>query len=408
MSVIVSDLVPAIKGKILNYWKLRGSLASTARSSNPYANQSVFNNTLTSSGGGFAYAFNNNNLYLNPEKQKTFELGTELRFNNNRVSFDGTYYNTKNSNLIVEGFRSSYATGFVLNTLNVGANKNEGVEVALGIDIVKNSKFGWNTRVNFNKMWNKVTELPANVPEFYQSDTWTYANARGGLILGGATTTITSYGYAKTNKGELLISPTTGLPVLDNNFRVRGDRNPDFTIGWLNSMSYNNWRLSFLWDLKVGGDIFNATDRYLTTIGKSVRTYDRAMPRVISGVLQDGLENTSTPTRNTISITPATNQAYYTTMPEEEFIEKDVNWFRLRDLSLSYTFGKNVTDRLKAVHSLGAFITVSDLILITNYTGADPQVNGNTAGSRGVGGFGFDYGNVGTPVSVNLGIKASF
>jgi len=126
-------------------------------------------------------------------------------------------------------------------------------------------------------------------------------------------------------------------------------------------------------------------------------------PRVIQGVLQDGLENTSTPTKNTISITPYYNQAYYTTMPEEEFIEKDINWLRLRDVSLSYTF---LTKKLKMLRSLGAFVTINDLVLITNYTGADPQVNGNTAGSRGVGAFGFDYGNVGTPISVNFGIRA--
>ncbi len=101
-------------------------------------------------------------------------------------------YNTENSNLIVELFRSSYASGFVLNTLNVGANKNEGVEVSLDAGLVQGKNFKWTTRFNFNKMWNKVMELPSNVPEFYQSDTWTYANARGGLVVGGPTTTITS------------------------------------------------------------------------------------------------------------------------------------------------------------------------------------------------------------------------
>ncbi|MEO7446509.1 MAG: SusC/RagA family TonB-linked outer membrane protein [Ferruginibacter sp.] len=407
VSIIMSDIIPGIKGKVLNYWKLRGSLATTARSSSPYANQSVFNNAL-SSGGGFTYAFNNNNLYLRPEKQKTFEMGTEFRVINNRLSVDATYYNTRNSDLIVEGFRSSYATGFVLNTLNVGANKNEGVEVALNLDVVKGKGFQWNTRLNFNKMWNKVTALPANVPEFYQSDTWLYANARGGLVLGGPTTSITSYGYLRNKNGDQIISASTGLPIIDPNFRVRGDRNPDYTVGWANSMSYGNFRLSFLWDLKVGGDIFNGTERYLTTIGKSYRTIDRNEPRVINGVLQDGLENTATPTRNTISITPSNNQSYYTSMPEEEFIQKDVNWFRLRDISLNYTFGSGLTNRIKAIRSLGAFVTMNDLILITNYNGADPQVNGNTAGSRGVGGFGFDYGNTGTPISINLGIRASF
>ncbi len=407
LSVVVTDLVPSLKGKLLSFWKLRGSLANTARSSQSYANQSIFN-PIFSSGGGFAYGFTNNNPLLEPENQETFELGTELRFNNNRISIDASYYNTKNQNLIVEQFRASYGTGYVLNTLNVGANQNQGVEIALNLDLVRSKKFSWNSRINFNKMWNKVTELPANVPEFYQSDTWLYANARGGLVLGGATTTITAYGYKRNNAGVLLISPTTGLPVLDNNFRVRGDRNPDFTIGFSNNFKYKNLSLSFLWDLKMGGDIFNATDRYLTANGRSQRTIDRIKERVVNGVLEDGMENTNTPTKNTIAITPYYNQAYYTTMPEEEFIEKDVNWLRLRDISLSYTFGAGFVKNLKIVRSLSAFATINDLVLITNYTGADPQVNGNTAGSRGVGGFGFDYGNIGTPVSLNLGFRANF
>jgi len=407
VSIILSDLVSGLKGNTLSFWKIRGSLANTARSSAPYANQSVFNQN-TGSGGGYYYGFTNNNPLLRPEKQQTYEVGTEIRFLRDRFSIDASYYNTKNKDLIVEQFRASYGTGFVLNTLNVGANQNQGVEVAIDANWMQHKKFKWTSRFNFNKMWNKVTELPANVPEFYQSDTWLYGNARGGLVVGGPTTTITSYGYARNNNGDILISPTTGLPIIDRNFRVHGDRNPDFTLGILNNMSWGNLRLSFLWDLKVGGDIFNATDRYLTTIGKSARTLDRTTPRVIQGVLQDGLENTATPTRNTISITPYYNQSYYTTMPEEEFIEKDVNWFRLRDVSLNYTFPQRWINRWKSFRSLGAFVTINDLILITNYNGADPQVNGNTAGSRGVGGFGFDYGNVGSPISVNIGIRAGF
>ena len=57
---------------------------------------------------------------------------------------------------------------------------------------------------------------------------------------------------------------------------------------------------------------------------------------------------------------------------------------------------------------MSAFITGNDLILLTNYSGADPAVNGNTAGSRGVGAFGYDYGTLAAPIQVNFGIKASF
>jgi hypothetical protein len=95
-------------------------------------------------------------------------------------------------------------------------------------------------------------------------------------------------------------------------------------------------------------------------------------------------------------------------MPEEDFIEKDVNWLRLRDITLSYALPKSPFRDHGWIRTVEFFATANDLILITNYTGADPAVNGNTAGSRGVGGFGFDYGTMPAPVSLNMGVKASF
>ncbi len=410
VSIMLSELLPFVKdSRTIGYWKLRGSLASTARSGAPYANQSIFEQNI-GSGGGWRYGFTNANEFLRPEKQKTYEFGTEVRLFGSRLTVDATYYNTENKDLIVENFRASYGTGFILNTLNVGSNRNTGIEVALDAVPVQGREFRWNSRMNFNRMRNEVTSLPANVPEFYISDTWLIANAnvRGGLVVGGPTTSITGYGYSRNNAGQILINPTTGLPVIDQNFRIRGDRNPDFTLGFLNNFSYRNLRLSVLWDFKVGGDIVNGNDYFLTRNGRSWRTADRLTPRVIEGVLNDGLQNTATPTKNNITIVPYYNQLYYTTMPEEEFIERDVHWARLRDLSLNYTFTGSVIKKLRYFRSLSAFVTANDLVLITNYTGADPAVSGVSAGSRGVGAFGFDYGNVATPVSVNVGIRANF
>jgi outer membrane receptor protein involved in Fe transport len=407
VSMILSDIFPAVKSK-LNYWKLRGSLASTARSSAPYANQAILNFN-TGSGGGYYYDFTNANPYLTPERQKTFEVGSEFKFKGNRLSAEITYYKTENKDLIAENFRASYATGYVLNTLNVGANENSGIEMVLDYQVINKKDFTWNTRFNFNRMRNKVTALPANVPEFYISDTWVYGNARGGLTQGGPTTTITSYGYARNNAGQILIDPATGIPVLDNNFRVHGDRNPNFTLGWLNNITYKDLRVSFLWDLKVGGDIFNATEMYLTRIGRSQRTADRLTPRVVTGILKDGLENTGTPTQNSIAIVPYYQQTYYTTMPEEEFIQKNVNWFRLRDISFNYNIKKFMTEGIaRYAKTMSAFLTINDLLLITNYKGQDPAVGANSAASRGVSGFGFDYGNMGAPVSFNMGIRTTF
>ncbi len=63
---------------------------------------------------------------------------------------------------------------------------------------------------------------------------------------------------------------------------------------------------------------------------------------------------------------------------------------------------------IRGLKSLNFFATGNDLLLFTNYTGPDPSVNGVTAGSRGVGGFGFDFGTLATPISVNFGLRAGF
>ena len=176
-----------------------------------------------------------------------------------------------------------------------------------------------------------------------------------------------------------------------------------------NNITYKDLRISFLWDLRVGGDIYNGTERYMTSIGRSQRTEDRMTPRVVAGVLRDGLENSANPTANTIAVVPYYQQTYYTSMPEEEFIQKNVNAFRLRDITFNYNIKKFMTEGIaKYTKTFSVFLTVNDAILITNYKGADPAVGGVSAGSRGVGAFGFDYGNMGAPVSFNMGIRTTF
>ena len=204
---------------------------------------------------------------------------------------------------------------------------------------------------------------------------------------------------------------------------MKGDRNPNFTVGWINNITYKDLRISFLWDLRLGGDIFNATGMYLTTLGKSAKSADRMTPRVVSGILQDGLENTATPTRNTILVTPYYNNLYYSSsnMPEEDYMERNIKAFRLRDISLSYTIpskalvnnaGKNMEypGLLDYVNfkSLSLFVTMNDLFLFTNYSGADPAANGGNASLRGVGAVGFDYGNIAAPLSFNAGLRVGF
>ncbi len=410
-SAIVSDMFPQLKKGKLTYWKVRSSLAQTARQPDPYSNQSVFVNSLVSSQVGpiYAYGFYNNNEYLTPEKQKTYEVGTEARFFNNKLGIDADYYNTLCTNQINVGYRASYGTGYILNTANFASSRNQGVEIVLDVSPIRNKDFSWNMRFNFNHMWSKVLKLPPSIQqEYYIADTWLYGNARGGMHVGGTTTTITGFHYLRNNAGSVIVNPANGLPMVEGTFTVIGDRNPTFTLGTLNSFRYKNWSLNFLLDLKVGGDIYDATEQYLTYQGKSKRTANRTTPLVVQGVLNDGLQNTANPTKNTIAIPVAYMQNYYQNMPEQEFVQHNVNWLRLRDVTLSYSLPPNKLKNMGYIKSLSFFATGNDLWLLTNYNGADPAVNGNNATELGVGAFGFDYGTLATPISLNFGLRAGF
>jgi len=414
LSVILSDIFPGIKkGNILNYAKLRGSLANTARLNDPYSNQSFFVNNFSSTllPVTYTYNFTNSNPNLKPENQKTYEIGTELRLLNSAISLEAAYYNTLCTNQIAQGYRASYGTGSILNTANAASLRNQGLELTLNLIPINKQDFNWTVSFNFNHMWSKVLTLPASIGplnDFYNSDTY-ISNVRGGLIRGHSTGTITGSTYTRSNTGQILISPTTGIPLINTGTNsLIGDRTPDFTLGTLNTFKYKNWSLNFLWDLKVGGDIYNGTDQLLTTIGKSVRTANRSTPVIVSGVLNDGLQNTATPTVNTLAIVPQFSSAYYTTLPDEEFIQKNVNWFRLRDLTLNYTLPDKTIKHLKAFKSLSVFVTGSDLVLFTNYYGADPAVNANNPGTGGVGGYGMDLGSAPTPLGISFGLRANF
>ena len=246
-------------------------------------------------------------------------------------------YSTKTIDPILENMRLSYGTGFVLTSANFGDLKNEGLEITLNATPVKTTDFSWNLNLNFNKTRSELLNLPAVVSEYYASDTWLYNNVRGGVKVGNPLTTITAVDYLRNKSGQILVDPNTGYALKNPNFVIAGDRNPDFVLGFQNTFKYKDLSLSILLDIRKGGDIFNGTEFWMYQNGISTRTLDREQPRVVQGVLRDGLENSTTPTQNNISVTPYYQNEYYRSgAVDSDFIEKDINWLRMRDITLSY------------------------------------------------------------------------
>ncbi|WP_372919641.1 SusC/RagA family TonB-linked outer membrane protein [Salegentibacter sp.] len=407
LSWIFTELEPFKNiSDVLSYGKLRASVAQVGKDARPYSIRPFYENATTT-GGGFRYGFTGPSLDLVPEMTTSYEYGMELKFFNDRLGIDATYFNKKSEDQIVQNLRLSYATGFVLMTFNAGEIQNEGIELQFNATPVQTEDFSWDILANYTKNWSELVSLPGDVAEFYNSDTWLYGNVRGGARIGGSLTSFTGYDFLKNEEGEKLINPTNGLPLLDTSEWVEvGDRNPDFTVGLTNTLRYKNLSLNFLLDFRVGGDVYNATEHYLTTRGLSNRTLDRETPRIVDGVLRDGLENTDNPTDNNIPINLNANSTYWSSIyPHQSFIEKDVNWVRLRDVTLNYYLPQSFLDRTNAIQSASVFVTGTDLFLLTNYSGLDPVANGNSAAVGGAGGTGFDYGNFPLPRGINFGVR---
>jgi TonB-linked SusC/RagA family outer membrane protein len=408
-SFIFSDAFPGIRRFMTG--KLRAAYAAVGRDATPYAYTPSLEYKTTSY-GGYGYGFTGPNPLLKPEFAKSRELGTELSFLNERLGLDATVFRKLTTDQIVQNIRTSYATGFILLNLNGASTRTSGLELTLRGTPIQRANFSWDFQANYTHVRGVTLSLPAGLPETYVSDTWLYGNLRNGTEPGLSTMSLTGLFYLRDTVkgspayGKVLIDPTSGLPLRSPSLFIDAgyDRQPKYTVGLSNTLRYNRITLDFLLDFRRGGDVFNATEHYLTTHGLSMETLDRNTPRVLDGVLRDGKEGSANPTPNNIVIIPAQQTGYYTNMSEEAFIEKNINWVRLRDIQVSYALPNGIF----GAKNMSLFVKGTDLWLKTNYVGLDPIVNGNDAAVGGSGGAGIDFGNFPMPKGFNFGLRMGF
>lgn len=420
---ILSEL-PAFKElSWLNLAKVRAAWSKAGKDAPPFRVDAALA-AQTTSGGGFIYDFYGGNPNLKPEFVTSREFGIETQFLNRRVRFELTYFNTDRTDQIVTQ-RLSYGTGYIFGLINGGGINTTGYEALLGLTPIKTKDFFWDVTFNFTKLKYKILSLPADVPEFYNSDTWAIGNARASSfnsfeflqksfpnsnltynqIGAGSPTAIGGIGYERNKNGDILINPTTGLPVLSSTFLPIGDRNPDFTMGIQNHFSFKGFSLNFLLDIRKGGDVFNGNDYFFFINGLSTRFLDRATPYTFKGVVRDGKENSATPTVNAQQVTPLTRSGFYSAFAEYDFVERNINWLRIKDVTISYALPIALLSKIKAINALSFFVTGTDLYMWTNYTGGDPSVSSSNASTLGAGSAGFDYGKPGLPRSVSFGAR---
>ena len=411
-SFVATELPFMKEQDVVSYFKLRGAIAQVGKDATPLSIYPALEAT-EDYGGGFRYGYYGPNPQLKPEMTTSYEVGFEGRFFNDRVNTDFTYFWTKCENQYITAFRLSYATGFVLNNMNVGTFTTNGWEFHIDADILRlTNGLRWNLGLNMDHSTSCVTELPANVSEYYNAYTWVSGNLRNGISVGNPITTMTGKGYERNDAGQVLIDPATGLPVVSSVWTVMGDREPKLKFGLTTNISWKNFRLSAVASGRFGATVVNGTMRDLMGTGSSWQSVEMREkgPVVFEGVLKDGKQNSANPTVNTIAVDYSNYGSYTYTGTDEDWLEKNVNYLRLSEVRLSYNVPqkwlKNATKNFLSAASV--WVKGTDLVTLTNYSGIDVVCNSNSASLGGSGGVGIDLWGFPSPRGFAFGFNLTF
>ncbi len=413
---------------VLSFGKIRASIAQVGGGAPfAYVTSTPFINPTPGDGWGDALNFPFNgqsgfvqsnqlgNPNLRPESTQTIELGLDLRFFNGKLNLDATYYTRRSTDLILNVSLPA-TTGATSAFLNSGEIEANGVELILSATPVSTSKFNWTTSVNFDRNRTTVISLAEGLERlqiggFTGTGTFLvagqpYAQLFGGAYLRTGSGSATDDGLTIPS-GDVVIrddnSGEHGFQIPDPTLRVLGNPNPDFTLGWNNTMSFGPVNFSFLFDWRQGGEMWNGTAWALSFFGMSELTAQTRVetPAALTGVKQsDGATN---------DIAIVRDQNYWTSSVggfgsvDEQFVQ-ETSWYRLRLVSLGVDLEPKWIGLDGKVQSASLNVTGRNLWFQTPYEGVDPETslegNGNAQG--------FDYFNMPSTKSVTVGLNVRF
>ncbi len=398
----------------LTFGKLRASLAEVGKDAAPFETNSYYNSSVILSSNQVAWTRGDarGDQLLKPERTSTFEVGTELRFLQNRIGMEFTWYKLNSRDQIIPIFLSP-TSGYTEIRTNAGEIENKGIEIVLNGTPVRNKDFSWNTNINFSRNRNKVVSIREGLKEIIVGSQFGYVNAGvtlkyiPGLPVGNiyGTTFQRYYGTKPDDKVTferdlpMVIASTgsnAGFPVPDLTQRILGNSQPDWIGGITNTFTYKSLRLSFLFETQQGQDRYNQLANFMTAFGISKFTEDRTSYRVFPGVLANGTPNTQSVYlgmgRASASDPRDYGNGYYRNIyrtVSEPYVE-DASWTRLRFLSLSYQLPAKLL-RTNIIKGASVTFTGNNLALWTKYTGFDPETSSSPASSNADAFTGFSY-----------------
>ncbi|WP_126652333.1 SusC/RagA family TonB-linked outer membrane protein [Chryseobacterium aureum] len=369
-SLILSEFV---KQPWLSFWKIRGNYAEVGSSTSNYR----LANTFKARGEGlFDQPYFLANPNLKPQRSKETEFGMEAQFFKNRLGFDVAIYKTKTIDQIIN-LPVSSATGYRTFLVNAGQIDNKGIEVQLNGTPFKSDNFSWDINVNWSKNENKVISLNGNSQNYLMA---TYQNgvslnARVGQAFGA----LVGSDYQYDANGNKIVDPVSGN-YLRNNNQVIGNITPDWVGGVRNSFRYKDFSVSFLIDVKQGGDVYSPDMAYGTATGLYEETaYYRESGVINPGVNPNGNVNT------TVAGDPTSAGSVdgYGVMPNKRFVY-DASYVKLREASIGYSLPKSILANTSIRDAKISIVGRNLWIIHKNLPYADPEAGtGNGLAAKG-------------------------
>lgn len=386
LSVVLTDLL-SIESRVLDFAKLRASVAGAGNIPPAYRTETFFNVATTSTRyapgvrfpldgvGGVLLSPAAGNPNLRAEFTNTYEFGFDFRLFNNKIGGEITYYNAISRDQIVS-VPVPGSTGFTTQIVNAGEIQNKGIEAIIKGTLINNRDFSWDMIFNFTRNRNYVNSLPNDEPIV---NNMFGARIQSRLIPGEQFGVFYGNAFLRNESGDILINPQ-GFPIMDPVQQMVGNPNPDFLIGWRNNFKYKNLNLTFLWDIRKGGDVVNVTQFWMGNgSGVAEHTLDRNRVAIFRGVIQNpGQDNHGQPNTIPVILDQAAFQGSGAALAVgRELTERwvqDGSWIRLRDINISYNLPQNLSRKLGMTRA-NVGLYGRNILLFTNYQGIDPETN---------------------------------
>ncbi len=399
-------------GKKMPSWfsfgKIRASYAEVGNDMDPYQLYNLYSTSPDSHGG--ITASSSNTLYnknVKNELIKSYEVGVELKFLNNRLGLDFAWYKSNATNQLMN-LPVNSLSGYNYKKINAGDIQNTGVELMAYATPIRTKDFEWTINYNISHNNNTIKDLYDGVDRYQLGG---YDNIRIYAIKGGKYGEIWGTKFLRVEdgqyKGQLLLT-SDGLPQATSEMEKIGDQQATCNMGLTNSFSYKGWNLSFQIDARIGGEIFSGTNAMMQRSGTAAATAPggkRVDDMVVAGVYKDANGNY---VQNTNKVT---TQQYWNAVAGtgnmgigEANIYSASN-IRLRNVSLGYNVPSSILAKTNFIQSLKAGFTVTNVFMIhSNMNGIDPESVFATSTNA----TGFEYAGIPTTRSFVFNVSIGF